>query len=54
MARGAALNIQEREGLTPIHLACDKENFAIAEMLSESGADVNIKDNVCILLFIMI
>ena len=33
---------------TPVHLLCKQQNWRSAEMLIESGSDVNICDKVCV------
>ena len=40
---GAKVNIKNRSGDTPLHIAVERQNQAIVKMLIESGADVNAK-----------
>lgn len=41
----ADVNERNREGETPLHVACEFGCFEIAEALIEAGADVNARDN---------
>jgi ankyrin repeat protein len=41
---GADLNVAERRGWTPLHVACDKGHESVVTMLIDGGADVNIID----------
>ncbi len=41
--RGAAINIQENRGLTPIYLAARSGNLNLVKILIERGADPNAK-----------
>jgi ankyrin repeat protein len=42
---GANINVQNKEGYTPLYLAVVLEHFKSAQLLLDAGADVNIKDN---------
>jgi ankyrin repeat protein len=42
ISKNVLVNIQNDEGIAPLHLACYKEN---AELLFHAGADINLKDN---------
>lgn len=45
MARGAEVNLQDLEGLTPLHLATTYGNTRIVKMLLLAGADRTIRNN---------
>lgn len=38
---GADINIQDDEGLTPLHLACRSNNYELVKLLIDKGANVN-------------
>jgi ankyrin repeat protein len=38
------VNVKDRYDLLPLHLAAEKNNVGLAELLISAGADVNIKD----------
>jgi ankyrin repeat protein len=42
---GADLNIKDKYGWTPLHVACEKEHLEVVSFLLLHGADVNIKGN---------
>lgn len=42
--QGADLNHQDRNGYTGLHFCGQEQNVAIAQVLLESGADPNVKD----------
>ena len=44
LAAGAAPNLRDKEGRTPLFYAVEKNNKTIAEMLIHRGADVHAKD----------
>lgn len=41
----ANVNFKDKQGLTPLHLACHEAYFDMVKLLIQNGADVNIKDN---------
>ncbi|BET30838.1 MAG: ankyrin repeat domain-containing protein [Wolbachia endosymbiont of Ephestia elutella] len=43
--RGANVNIQDRQGWTPLFWAIQKNNFNIIELLLDNSADIKVKDN---------
>ncbi|WP_425385309.1 ankyrin repeat domain-containing protein [Wolbachia endosymbiont (group B) of Schoenobius gigantella] len=43
--RGANVNIQDRQGWTPLFWAIQKNNFNIVELLLDNNADIKVKDN---------
>ena len=44
LEKGADVNSRDKRGRTPLLLACDNDDYKIAEYLIELGADVNITD----------
>ena len=38
------IDVRNKNGQTPLMMACFKMNFALVELLAESGADVNAVD----------
>jgi len=42
---GASVNIQDKDGKTPLHLACEKGHRTSARHLLMAGADLFVKDN---------
>jgi len=42
---GSSINIQNKNGLSPLHLANLKGSISCTKYLIEMGADVNLKDN---------
>lgn len=44
LAKGADINLKNRQGWTPLHAAVWNQKQEIAKLLIEKGADVNVKD----------
>jgi len=45
LENGADCSVKDKNGRTPLHLACRWDYFGIIAFLLEKGADINIKDN---------
>ncbi len=45
LPNGANVNIQDENGLSPMHLAASNGNIEMVNSLLKKGADINIKDN---------
>jgi len=42
---GANVEYKNKDGMTPLHIACEKNHTSITRMLIKAGANVNAKDN---------
>ncbi|XP_069672147.1 ankyrin-1-like [Periplaneta americana] len=45
LQKGADINVQDRDGLTPLHCTAFKGYFEMASLLLERGADPNLRDD---------
>ena len=43
---GTDLNVKQKDGFTPLHLAAFTDRLEITNLLIKNGADVNAKDNI--------
>ena len=45
LLKGADIEARDKDGRTPLFIACSKNNVDICALLISKGADVNAKDN---------